>query len=75
MVNCVPVVVTTVDGNTVAAVFWETDWNEVVFDSDDDGDGNTGDDFVVDVTVNPDLGEDSLITREDGTWVKIGLTD
>ena len=75
MVNCVPVVVTTVEGNTVATVFWETDWNEVVFDSDDDGDGNTGDDFVVDVTVNPDLGEDSLITREDGTWVKIGLTD
>ena len=73
MENCVPVVVTTVDGNTVAAVFWEIDWYEVVSDSDDDGDGNTGDDFVVDVTVNPDLGEDSLMTREDGTWVKICL--
>jgi len=75
MVSCVPVVVTTVEGNTVAIVFWETDWNELVFDSDDDGDGNTGDDFVVEVTVNPDLGEDSLMTREDGTWVKIGLSD
>ena len=74
MENCVPVVVTTVDGNTVAAVFWETDLYEVVSDSEDDGDGNTGDDFVVDVTVNPDLGEDSLITREDGTWVRTGLS-
>lgn len=63
MENCVPVVVTTVDGNTMAVVFWETDLN----DSEEDGDGNTGDDCVVDVTVNPDIGEDSLITREDGT--------
>ena len=60
MENCVPVVVTTVDGNTMTVVFWETD-------SKDDGDGNTGDDCVVDVTVNPGLVEDSVITREDGT--------
>ena len=72
MENCVPVVVTTVDGNTVAAVFWDTDWREVDLD-EDDGDGNTGDDFDVDVTVKPDLDEDSLITREDGTWVTTGL--
>lgn len=36
MENCVPVVVTTVDGNTVAAVFWETDLYEVVADLDED---------------------------------------
>ena len=35
MENCVPVVVTTVDGNTVAAVFWETDWREVDVDLDE----------------------------------------
>ena len=74
MENCVTVVVTTVDGNTVAVVFWETDLYEVVSDSEKDGDGNTGDDCVVDVTVNPDLGEDSLITREDGTLEWIGLS-
>ena len=75
MENCVPVVVPTVDEKTMTVVFWETDLYEVVSDSEDDGDGNTGDDFVVDVTVNPDLGEDSLITREDGTLVWIGLSD
>ena len=36
MENCVPVVVTTVDGNTVSVVFWETDLNEVVADLDED---------------------------------------
>ena len=74
MENCVPVVVTTDDGNTVAAVLWDTDWREVDLDEDDGG-GNTGDDFDVDVTVKPDLDEDSLITREDGTWVKTSLSD
>ena len=60
MEYCVPVVVTTVEGNTVAVVFSETD-------SYDDGDGNTGDDFDVDVTVNPDFDDDTLVTCEDGT--------
>ena len=32
MEYCVPVVVTTVEGNTVAAVFWDTDLYEVVAD-------------------------------------------
>ena len=36
MENCVPVVVTAVDGNTMTVVFWETDFNEVVADLDDD---------------------------------------
>ena len=36
MENCVPVVVATVDGNTMTVVFWETDFNEVVADLDDD---------------------------------------
>ena len=36
MENCVPVVVATVDGNTMTVVFWETDLNEVVADLNDD---------------------------------------
>ena len=68
-VYAVPVVLVTVDGYTVALLFWETDLYEVdvVEEDTEDGEGNTGLDFDVEEdTVNSDFDEDTDVTFEDG---------
>jgi len=68
-VYAVPVVLVTVDGYTVAVLFWETDLYEVdvVEEDTEDGGGNTGLDFDVEEdTVNSDFDEDTDVTFEDG---------